>query len=415
MKYYEGDVCVVGGARTPVGSYLGGLKDVPEPELGVIALKEAIKRSGINQEDIGEVIVGNVTGSQTSNNMAKYIAIDAGLPETTTGMTINRICGSGFQSIISGAQQIKLGDHEVVAAGGVESMSRAPYYMPLESRYQGFRMGDKKIIDSVAAGHWSASGTNSGINHMGNTGEEVARRYNISRESQDQFAYDSQMKCKAAMESGRLAEEIVPVEIKGRRGQVTVVDTDEFPKPDTTLEGLAKLRPVFEKDGTVTAGNASGMNDAGGFSILASEDYAKKNNLTVWAKVRDYAVCSVAPEIMGMGPVPAIKKVLERNGLDLQKDIGVLEINEAFAVQQVACLNELGVSMDSDWYKNQYNPNGGGVSLGHPIGMSGARICVSIYYEFKNHPEYKYGIASACIGGGQGIAILFENGFYQGD
>lgn len=414
MKALE-EVVIVGGARTPVGSFLGGLKTVDEPMLGEIALNEAIKRTGVKKEDIEEVIVGHVTGSQTSNNLGNLIGINVGLPATSTGMTINRICGSGFQSIISAAQEIKLGDAEVVAAGGVESLSRAPFYLPIEVRYDGLKMGDKPLIDANVAGHWSASGRDSGIAHMGNTAEAVARKWNISRERQDQFAFDSQMKCKAAMESGRLAEEIVPVEIKGRKGQVTVVDTDEFPKPDTILEKLAKLRPAFEKEGTVTAGNASGLNDGGAFSIVTSASYAAKNNLTVWAKVVDYKVAGIEAEYMGMGPVPAIKAILERNGLDLQKDVSILEINEAFAAQQVGCLDELGVDMNSDWYKNSYNPNGGGISLGHPLGMSGARIMVSILHEFKNHPEYKYAIGSACIGGGMGVAILLENGFHSAE
>lgn len=328
--------------------------------LGEIALNEAIKRSGVNKEDIEEVIVGHVTGSQTSNNLGNLIGINVGLPITSTGMTINCICGSGFQSVISAAQEIKLGDAEVVAAGGVESLSRAPFYPPIEARYDGLKMGNKPMLDANLAGHWSASGRDAGIAHMGNTSEAVARKWNISHERQDQFAFDSQMKAKAAMESGRFAEEIVPVEIKGRKGKVTVVDTDEFPKPDTTLEGLAKLKPAFEKDGTVTPGNASGLNDGGAFSIVTSSSYAEKHNLTVWAKVVDYKVAGIEAEYMGMGPVPAIEALLERNGLDLQKDVGILEINEAFAAQQVACLDELGVDMNSDWYKKNYNPNGGG-------------------------------------------------------
>lgn len=414
MQYRDEDVVIVGGARTPVGSFLGGLKTVTEAKLGVIALEEALKRSGVAKEEVEEVIVGHVTGSQTSNNLGNIIGIDAGLPHTSTGMTINRICGSGFQSLVSAVQQIKLGDNEVVAAGGVESLSRAPFYLPIESRYQGLKMGNFKLIDANLAGHASASGTDSGVNHMGNTAENVVRHLNLSRESQDQFAYDSQMKAKNAIEKGYFAEEIVPVEVPGRKGQVTIVDQDEFPKPNTTLESLAKLKPVFEKDGTVTAGNASGLNDGGAFSIVTTASYAEKNNLTVWAKVLDYNISGVDPKIMGLGPVPAIKKLLERNHLDLQKDIGILEINEAFAAQQVGCLVELGIDMDSDWYKNQFNPQGGGVSLGHPLGMSGARITVSLLYQMKRHPEYKYVIGSACIGGGMGIAVLFENGFYQG-
>lgn len=415
LKAKQEEIVIVGAARTPVGAYLGDLKTVPVQELGVVALDEAIKRSGLAKEDIDEVIVGHVTGSQTTNNLGNIIAIDAGLDNRVTGMTINRICGSGIQSAVSATLELLMGNKEIISAGGAESLSRAPFYLPESVRYEPFRMGDQQLIDANLEGHRSSSGTNSGIAHMGNTAENVVRRYNISREAQDEFAFNSQMKAKEALENGRFAQEIVPVEVKGRRGAVTVVDTDGHPKPQTTLEGLAKLRPAFEKDGSVTAGNASGLNDGAAFEIFTTESVAKAKGLEVMGRVVDYAITGCAPDVMGLGPVAAIQEVLHRNDLDLEKDIDVLEINEAFAGQTLGCLHELNVSTDSDFYKNNFNPHGGAVALGHPLGMSGARIITSLLYEFKNRPEIRYAIASACIGGGQGIALLLENGYYTGE
>lgn len=415
LKAKQEEIVIVGAARTPVGAYLGDLKTVPVQELGVVALDEAIKRSGLAKEDIDEVIVGHVTGSQTTNNLGNIIAIDAGLDNRVTGMTINRICGSGIQSAVSATLELLMGNKEIIAAGGAESLSRAPFYLPESVRYEPFRMGDQQLIDANLEGHRSSSGTNSGIAHMGNTAENVVKRYNISREAQDEFAFNSQMKAKEALENGRFAQEIVPVEVKGRRGAVTVVDTDGHPKPQTTLEGLAKLRPAFEKDGSVTAGNASGLNDGAAFEIFTTESVAKAKGLEVMGRVVDYAITGCAPDVMGLGPVAAIQEVLRRNDLDLEKDIDVLEINEAFAGQTLGCLHELNVSTDSDFYKNNFNPHGGAVALGHPLGMSGARIITSLLYEFKNRPEIRYAIASACIGGGQGIALLLENGYYPGE
>lgn len=415
LKAKQEEIVIVGAARTPVGAYLGDLKTVPVQELGVIALDEAINRSGLSKADIDEVIVGHVTGSQTTNNLGNIIAIDAGLDNRVTGMTINRICGSGIQSAVSATLELLVGNKDIIAAGGAESLSRAPFYLPESVRYEPFKMGDQQLIDANLEGHRSSSGTNSGIAHMGNTAENVVRRYDISREAQDEFAYNSQMKAKEALENGRFAQEIVPVEVKGRRGAVTVVDTDGHPKPHTTLEALAKLRPAFEKDGSVTAGNASGLNDGAAFEIFTTASIAKEKGLEVMGRVVDYAITGCAPEVMGLGPVAVIQEVVKRNGLDLQKDIDVLEINEAFAGQTLGCLHELGISTDSDFYKNKFNPHGGAVALGHPLGMSGARIITSLLYEFKNRPDIRYAIASACIGGGQGIALLLENGYYTGE
>ena len=337
-------------ARTPVGAYLGALKTVKVQELGVIALKEAVKRANIDISDIDEVIVGHVTGSQTTNNLGNIIGIDAGVKFEATGMTVNRICGSGMQSAVSGALELLRGNKKVIAVGGAESLSRAPYMLPEEARFKGFRMGDSRLIDANDEGHRTASGANSGINHMGNTAENVVRKYEISREDQDLFAYESQMKAKKAMESGRFAKEIVPVEVKSRK-ETHLVDKDGHPKPDTTLEKLAKLRPVFEKDGTVTAGNASGLNDGAAFEIITTLSYAKEHGLDVMGKLVDYEIAGVDPAYMGMGPVPAINNLLKRNNLDLKKDIGMLEINEAFSGQTLGCLKELDIYLGSDYYK----------------------------------------------------------------
>ncbi|MGY3814932.1 thiolase family protein [Globicatella sulfidifaciens] len=408
------EIVIVGAARTPVGAYLGDLKTVPVEVLGEIALKEAVKRSNLEVSDIDEVIVGHVTGTQTTNNLGNIIAINSGLDNRSTGMTINRICGSGIQSAVSATLELLHSNKKIIAAGGAESLSRAPFFLPESVRYEGFKAGNQVLIDANLEGHSSASGRDSGIQHMGNTAENVVRKYGIPREKQDQFAVDSQAKAAEAMENGRFAQEIVPVEIVGRKGQVTVVEKDGHPRPGTTLESLAKLRPAFEKDGTVTAGNASGLNDGAAFEIFTTQSLAEEKGLEVMARVVDYQISGCAPETMGLGPVFAIREMLERQGMDLVKDIDILEINEAFAGQTIGCLIELGIDMDTEYYQNNFNPHGGAVALGHPLGMSGARIITSLLYEFKNNPDKRYAIASACIGGGQGIALLLENGYYKG-
>ena len=404
---------IVGAARTPVGAYLGGLKTVPAAELGRIALEEALKRAHVEKDEIDEVIVGHVDGAQTANNLGRIIGINTGLRNSSTGFTVNRICGSGIQSAVSAVHELQLMDNvKFVAAGGAETLSRAPYYLPISVRWEGLRMGDAKVIDANDEGHRTASGApNKDIWHMGVTAENIAEKFHISREEQDQFAYDSQMKTKAAVESGRLALEIIPVSVAGRKGAVTVVDKDEHPRPNTTLEALAKLKPVFKEGGTVTAGNASGLNDGAAFEIFTTEETAKERGLEVMAKVVDYSVLGCDPRYMGLGPVEPIKTLLERNDLTLDT-LDMLEINEAFAAQTLGCMRELGIERGSERYK-RLNPNGGAVALGHPLGMSGARIITSICYEFKVHPEKRFAIASACIGGGQGIAMLLENGYYK--
>lgn len=405
-------IVIVGAARTPIGAYLGGLKTVPAGELGAIALNEAIKRAGIKSEEIEEVIAGQAMGTQEESNIGRVIGLKAGLKKQSTGMTVNRICGSGIQSAISAAQELMTMDVDFIAAGGVESLSRSEYYLPLESRWEGFKAGNFTVIDANLALHKHAQPNPDypEITHMGDTAEKVAERYAITREEQDTFAVDSQRKASSAIESGRFAQEIVPVEVIGRKGVVTVVDKDEHPRPGTNMESLARLKPAFRKDGkgTITAGNASGLNDGAAFEVFTKASVAKERGLDVMAKIVDFAIAGCDPNVMGLGPVYAINKVLSQNKLTLE-DIDILEINEAFAAQTLGCMKELGIDPGTELYE-RLNPNGGAIALGHPLGMSGARIITSLCYEFKNHPEKKYAIASACIGGGQGIALLLENG-----
>ncbi|GAB6109455.1 thiolase family protein [Fusibacter bizertensis] len=411
MKNLSDPVVIVGAARTPVGAYLGDLKEVPTEELGAIALKEAIRRSKLEVSDIDEVITGHVNGTQVHNNISRLVSLLAGCKVESTAMTVNRICGSGFQSAINAYQSLCLSDVKIVAAGGAESLSRAEFFLPLETRFKPLTSGDFKVLDANLEGHRSAQPKNLYplINHMGDTAENLVEKYSIPREDQDQFAYDSQMKAKVAIESGRFAQEIIPVEIKDRKGKITVVSKDGHPKYETTLEKLSTLKPAFRKDGkgTVTAGNASGLNDGAAYEIFTLESIAKEKGLDIMAKMVDYSIVGVDPSEMGIGPVPAIRKLLENNDLTLE-DIDFLEINEAFAGQTLACLKELGNYIGTPLY-SRLNVHGGAVALGHPLGMTGARILTSLCYEFVNNPDKKYAIGSACIGGGQGIAILLEN------
>lgn len=396
---------ITSAARTAVGAYLGGLKEVPVEVLATTAIKEALVRSNLSGQEVDEVILGHVISSTDAPNLARTAALLAGL-ESAPGMTINRLCGSGIQAVISAAQEIQTGGAEVVIAGGAESLSRVPYYLPLSVRYQPFRNGSKQLYCANEMSHLNAQpAPQYPAVHMGITAENVVARHNISREEQDLFALQSQMKAKAAMESGRFAQEIVPVAIETRKGTI-MFDTDEHPRPDTTLEGLAKVKPAFKKDGSVTAGNASGMNDGGAALVVMAEEKAKALGLKPMAAIVDYAVTGLDPMVMGLGPVSAIQKVLKKTGLKLD-EIDLVEINEAFAGQVLGCLKELGMYPGTPMYE-RLNVNGGAVALGHPLGMSGARIVTTLAYELRNR-KARYGIASACIGGGQGIAVLIEN------
>ncbi|HWQ60767.1 MAG TPA: thiolase family protein [Negativicutes bacterium] len=397
---------IVSAARTAVGAYLGGLKEVPVEVLASTAIREALKRAKITGNDVDDVILGHVISSTDAPNLARTAALLLGI-ESAPGLTLNRLCGSGIQAVISAAQEIETGGAEVVVAGGAESLSRVPYYLPLSVRYQPFRNGSKQLFCANEMAHLNAQPAPLyPAVHMGITAENVVARYNISREDQDLFAFHSQMKAKAAMESGRFAKEIVPVAIESKKGTI-MFDTDEHPRPETTMEGLAKVRPAFKKDGTVTAGNASGMNDGGAALVIMSAEMAKAQGLKPLAAVVDYAVTALDPMVMGLGPVSAIRKLLKKTCLTLD-DIDLVEINEAFAGQTLGCLKELGMYLGTSLYE-RLNVNGGAVALGHPLGMSGARLVTTLAYELQIR-KARYGIASACIGGGQGIALLIENG-----
>ena len=402
-----GKVVITSGARTAVGAFLGGLKTVPVEELAATAIKEALKRSNnLDPHLVNDVVLGHVESSGDAPNLGRNAALLAGL-DHVPGYTLNRICGSGIQSIVNATQDIMTGNSDIVVAGGAESLSRAPYYLPLEVRYDGFKMGNQELRDANTKYHHNSQPyPQFPIMHMGNTAENVVKKYEISREDQDLFAYNSQMKAKAAVESGRFEREIVPVEIKGRRGAVTIINKDEHPKPHTTLEALANLRPAFEKDGSVTAGNASGMNDGGAAVVMMSEERANELGLAPMAEIVDFAVAGLDPSVMGLGPVFAIRKLLEKTGM-AKEDIDLYEINEAFAGQMLGCMKELEMYLDSPLY-DRINVNGGAVALGHPLGMSGTRITISLMYELIER-NAKYGIASACIGGGMGIALLIKN------
>ncbi len=399
-------VVITSYARTAIGAFLGGLKEVPVQDLATLVVKEAVKRSGIKNEEVNEVILGHVISSADAGNLGRRVALQAGLGEQATGFTVNRICGSGIQAVISAAQEIRTGLSDVVVAGGAESLSRVPYYLPLSVRYQPLRnMNSLLLCSNEEYAKHTAPEDVYPIDNMGQTAENIVAKYKISREDQDSFAYRSQMRTKAAMESGRFGEEIVPVEIKTRKG-VVVIDKDEHPRPETTMESLAKLKPAFVAGGSVTAGNSSGMNDAAAALVLMSEEKCKELGLKPLAYVGECALDGVDATIMGMGPVGAIQKLLKKTALRYE-DIDILEINEAFAGQVLGCMQEMGHYIGTPLY-DRLNPNGGACALGHPLGMSGARIVGSTALEL-GHRQACYGIASACIGGGQGIALLLEN------
>ncbi|SEA24284.1 acetyl-CoA C-acetyltransferase [Thalassobacillus cyri] len=387
-------VYILEGARTAFGSFGGSLKDVDPTDLGVTVSKEAIKRSGITPEDVDLTVMGNVIHS--ANNapyMVRHIALKSGVPMESPALTVNRLCGSGLQSVVSAAQSIKLGEGKVALTGGVENMSQSPYAMR-GSRF-GTKLGTPKVDDML----WAALTDEYIGKGMGVTAENLSEKYEISREDQDAYAAESHKRAAEARNSGKFEEEIVPVEVKSRKG-TTVVDTDEHIREDTTPEGLAKLKPAFKKDGTVTGGNASGINDGAGAVVLAGESFVKEKNLQPVAKIVSWGVAGVDPAYMGIGPVPAIKKALAQTDLSLD-DIALIEVNEAFAAQYLAVEKELGLD------RSKVNVNGGAISLGHPIGASGTRVLYTVIKELKRRNE-KYGIASLCIGGGQGIAMLVE-------
>ena len=390
------EVVIVSAARTPIGSFGGSLKDVPVKTLGSIAAKEAIKRAGIAPEDIDEVIMGCVLQGGIGQNIARQIAIDAGVPVEIPAFTLNKVCGSGLRAISLAAQLIMTGDDDIVLAGGAENMSATMYAVP-NARW-GARMGDAKMQDMMVHDGLTDIFNNY---HMGITAENVAEQYGITREMQDEFAAASQQKAIAAIDAGRFADEIVPVEIPQRKGDPIIFDTDEFPKRGVTPESISKLRPAFKKDGgTVTAANASGINDGGAAVIVMAKEKADELGLKPLATIKGYGTGGVDPSIMGVGPVPAVKKALEKAGWTVD-DLDLIEANEAFAAQSCAVANELGFPAE------KVNVNGGAIALGHPIGMSGCRILISLLYEMERR-DAKKGLATLCIGGGMGTALLVE-------
>lgn len=389
------EVVIVSAVRTAIGSFMGALSNTPAPELGAIVIKEALNRAGIQGEQVDEVIMGNVLQAGLGQGPARQASIKAGLPIDVSSMAINKLCGSGLKAVHLATQAIQTGEAEIVVAGGMENMSMAPYL--LTKGRTGYRMGDGKIIDSMIE-----DGLQCAINsyHMGVTAENIAEQYGLTREEQDEFAAWSQQKTENAIKNGKFKEEIVPVEIPQRKGEPLIFDTDEFPRAGVTADKLGKLKPAFKKDGTVTAGNASGINDGAAALVLMSREKAMELGIKPMAIIRGNGTAGVDPKIMGIGPVPASKKALEKAKLSIE-DIDLVEANEAFAAQSLAVGRELQIPTD------KLNVNGGAVALGHPIGASGARVLVTLLHEMK-HKDVRYGLATLCIGGGQGIATIVE-------
>ncbi len=387
------EVVIASAARTAIGAFSGGLSSVPAHYLGQVVIVEALNRAGVDPSDVSEVIMGQILTAGAGQNPARQAAVNAGIPVEKTAYGINQLCGSGLRSVALGSQAIKLGDSSIVVAGGQESMSQSPHCMHLRN---GTKMGHAELVDiMIKDGLWDAF---NGY-HMGNTAENVAEKWQLTREEQDAFAAQSQAKAEDAQKAGKFADEIVPVTIKTRKGE-TVVDTDEHPKHGTTAEDLAKLRPAFAKEGTVTAGNASGINDGAAAAILMSSDEAKKRKIEPLARIVSWATAGVDPAIMGTGPIPASRMALEKAGWKAD-DLDLVEANEAFAAQACAVNKDLG------WDTDKVNVNGGAIALGHPIGASGARVLVTLLHEMKKR-EAKKGLATLCIGGGMGIAMCVE-------
>ncbi|MDO9254283.1 MAG: acetyl-CoA C-acetyltransferase [Bacteroidales bacterium] len=390
------EVVIVSAVRTAIGNFGGSLAGLSATELGVIAAKEAIRRAGIHPEEISETIIGNILSAGLGQNVGRQIAVKAGVPDTKPAMTINKLCGSGLRAVSMAAQFIMLGDADVVLAGGTESMSNAPYLLP-QGR-NGFRMGHGQVMDSMILDGLTDSFNNY---HMGITAENIAERWNISREDQDLFALESQRRAEVAQSTGRFADEIVPVSIPQRKGDPIVFDTDEFPKHGLKPEKLAALKPAFKKEGTVTAGNASGINDGASMLIIMSADKAAELGIKPLARILSYGNAALDPAIMGYGPVPATLAALKKAGLTID-DIDLVEANEAFAAQSLAVARDLKLD------PQKVNVNGGAIALGHPIGASGARILTTLIYEMKRR-DSNIGLATLCIGGGQGTALIIEN------
>ncbi|HET6647105.1 MAG TPA: acetyl-CoA C-acetyltransferase [Pyrinomonadaceae bacterium] len=388
------NVFILGGKRTPMGEYVGALKDVSAIDLGAVAAKGALESSGVAPDEIDHAVIGNAL--QTSGDAiygARHVALKAGVPFDRPALTVNRLCGSGIQAIVSGAQMIQLGEASTALVGGMESMSQAPHV--LRGARSGFALGQGKLEDSLMVALLDTYCNTP----MAGTAENLARKFEISREEQDAYALRSQQEAKRAKEACYLSAEIVPVEVKTRKGTV-LVDHDDHLRPDTTLEGLAKLKPAFAKDGFVTAGNASGIVDGAAALVIANEEFVKNRNIKPMGRIVSWAYAGVEPEIMGIGPVPATRKALELAGLKLS-DIDLVEVNEAFAAQYLAVEKELGLD------RSRTNVNGGAIALGHPLGATGTRLVLTVLHELHRRGG-RYGLATACIGGGQGIAMIVE-------
>ena len=389
------DAFILSGARTPVGKLLGALKDFSAVDLGVVAARAAIERAGIDTSLIDEVIMGNVVQAGNGQNPARQVALRAGLPDTVAALTINKVCGSGLKSAMLAANGIKLGEIDVAVAGGMESMTAAPYL--LKGARQGYRLGNGELIDSmIHDGLWCAFDDW----HMGCTGEVVAERYNVTRQEQDEYALNSHRKAVAAMKEGRFDREIVPVEIPQKKGPALIIRADEGPREDTSLEALARLKPAFREGGTVTAGNAPGVNDGAAAVVVASAEVARKLGRKPLARIVAQATSGIEPKLVMMAPVTAIQKTLERAGWDLA-EVDLIELNEAFSVQAVAITRELGID------PAKLNVNGGAVALGHPIGASGARLLVTLLHEMQRR-DAKRGLVALCLGGGNAVAMAVE-------
>ena len=389
------EVVIVSAVRTPIGAFNGGLASFAAAELGAMTIAEAVKRAQIQPNQVSEVIFGNVLQAGLGQNVGRQCAIKAGIPVETPSFTVNKVCGSGLKTVNLAAQALMLDDAEIVVAGGTESMSQAPYVLDSKARW-GYRMGNAKVIDvMIQDGLWCAFNDY----HMGITAENVAAQFGITREAQDQLAFESQTKAVAAIDKGSFKKEILPVVVKGKKGDI-IFDTDEFPKRDAALEKLAGLKPAFKKDGTVTAGNASGINDGSAALVLMTADKAKALGIKPLARILGYGSGGVDPSIMGMGPVPATRKALAKAGMKIE-DLDLIEANEAFAAQFLAVGKELG------WPAEKVNIHGGAIALGHPIGASGARILVTLLHALEEQNK-KIGLATLCIGGGQGCATIVE-------
>lgn len=389
------EVVIVSAVRTPIGSFNGGLASFSAAELGALTIAEAVKKAQVQPNQVDEVIFGNVLQAGLGQNIARQCAIKAGIPEGTPSFTVNKVCGSGLKTVNLAAQALMLDDAEIVVAGGTESMTQAPYVLESKARW-GYRMGNAKVVDvMIQDGLWCAFNDY----HMGVTAENVAVKYGITREAQDQLSFASQIKAVKAIDGGCFKKEILPVVVKGKKGDI-IFDTDEYPKRDAALDKLACLKPAFKKDGSVTAGNASGINDGSAALVLMTADKAKALGIKPIARILGYGSGGVDPSLMGMGPVPATRKALAKAGLTIDQ-LDLIEANEAFAAQFLAVGKELG------WPSEKVNVHGGAIALGHPIGASGARILVTLLHALETHNK-KIGLATLCIGGGQGCATIVE-------